>query len=465
MAYSTPEQLTFHPVAGHTIRADFEGGALSSDFGALLLRGLDRQIGLTARLAAAIHDTRHPSYIEHPLRDLLAQRISQIASGSADGHDATSRRRDPLLQLGVARLPLAPEQDLARAPTFSRLAHSVDRKDLSRLPQALVAHFVARDSEPPVAIVLDLDHTDDPTHGQQAFAFYTHYSKSYGYVPLLIFAGLSGALVTACLRPGTRPTGADNAMLLVRLLAFLRRHWPQTPILVRGDSPCATPEVIEVLAHRHRIDFGFGVAGNPVLRRHAAPVMQEARRLHQQRTALTQAHHTRPPDSSRLYAEFAYGAASWAQPWRVILKAEVMASGDNPRFVVTSLVAPTPQCVYEDIYGARGHCANHSKAVKCDRHSARTSATTFLANAMRLLLACAASVLHHALRTQTLPQTALAQAQSSTVILTLFKGATQVKQYKDRILLHLPSSCPVKALLHRVTALLSLVPLPAVNTS
>jgi hypothetical protein len=142
-----------------------------------------------------------------------------------------------------------------------------------------------------------------------------------------------------------------------------------------------------------------------------------------------------------------------------------MAAGDNPRFGVTSLAAPTPQCVYEDIYCARGNCANDIKAVKCDLHSDRTSATTFLAHAMRLLLACAASVLHHALRTQTLPQTALAQAQPSTVMLTLFKVATQVKQYKDRILLHLPSSCPVKALLHRVTALLYLVPLPVVNTS
>jgi len=457
--------MTFHPVSGHTIRADFEGGALSSDFGVLLLRGIDRQIGLTARLAAAIHDKRHPSYIDHPLRDLLAQRIYPIASGDADGNDANSLRRDPLFKLGVERPPLAPEQDLASAPPCSRLEHSVDRKDLYRLPQALVTHFVASYPEPPAAIVLDLDHTDDPTHGQQELAFYNHYYKNYCYMPLLIFEGLSGALVTACLRPGMRPTGAENAMILVRLLAALRCHWPQTHILVRGDSHCATPEVIEVLAHRHLIEFVFGLAGNPVLLRHAEPVMQEARRLHQQRTALAQAHHVPPPTSSRLYAELSYAAASWSQPWRVILKAEVMAAGDNPRFVVTSLAAPTPQCAYEDIYCARGNCENHIKALKCDLHSDRTSATTFLANAMRLLLSCAAYVLHHALRTHTLQQTALAQAQPSTVILTLFKVAAQVKQYKDRILLHLPSSCPVKALLHRVTALLSLVPLPRVNTS
>ena len=333
-------------------------------------------------------------------------------------------------------------------------------------PTRLVDHFIASYPEPPAAIVLDLDHSDDPTHGQQEFAFYNHHYQSYCYLPLFIFEGTSHALVTACLRPGTRPPGAENAMILVRLLPVLRRHWPGTHILVRGDSHFATPEVIEVLAHRRRIDFVFGLAGNAVLLRQAAPVMQEARRLYQQRTALAQAHGQRPPASSRLYEEFSYAAASWAQPWRVIVKAEVMAAGDNPRFVVTSLqgAARPSRCMKNSTVHA-GNCENDIKAVKCDLHSDRTSATTFLANAMRLLLACAAYVLHHALRTHTLAHTPLAPAQPSTVILTLFKVATQIKQYKDRILLHLPSSCPVKAFLHRVTALLSAVPVPALNTS
>lgn len=465
MPYSTPEQLQFPPIAGYTVRADFAGGALSSDFGALLLRGIDRQIGLTARLAAAIQDKRHPSYIDHALRALLAQRIYQIASGYADGNDANSLRHDPLFKLSVERPPLEPAQALASAPTFSRLEHSVDHKDLYRLSQAFVDHFIASYPEPPAALVLDLDHSDDPTHGQQEFAFYNHHYQSYCYLPLFIFEGTSHALVTACLRPGKRPTGAENAMILVRLLSYLRRHWPQTHILVRGDSHFATPEVIEVIAHQRHTDFVFGLAGNAVLLRQAAPVMQAARRLYQQRIALAHLHGERPPASSRLYEEFAYAAASWAQPWRVIVKAEVMAAGDNPRFVVTSLAAPTPQQVYEDLYCARGNCENDIKAVKCDLHSDRTSATTFLANAMRLLLSCAAYVLHHALRTYTLAHTALATAQPSTLILTLFKVATQVKQYKDRILLHLPTSCPVKALLHRITTLLSAIPVPALNTS
>ena len=465
MLYASPKQLCFPPLVGQTIRADFEGGALSSDFGALLLRGVDRQIGLTKRLAAAIHDKRHQSYIDHPLRALLAQRIYQIASGYVDGNDANSLRRDPLFKLGVERSPLDDEQDLASAPTFSRLEHQIDRKDLYRLTRALVDHFIASYAEPPPAIVLDIDHSDDPTHGQQEFTFYNHYYQSYCYLPLFIFEGTSHALVTAYLRPGIRPTGAENAMIVVRLLAYLRRHWPYTHILVRGDSHFATPEVIDVLAHRRRTDFVFGLAGNAVLLRQAAPTIQEARRLHHQRVALAQAHGQEPPVSSRLYNEFVYAAKSWAQPWRVVLKAEVMSAGDNPRFVVTSLGAPTSQMVYEDLYCARGNCENDIKAVNCDLRSDRTSATSFLANAMRLILACAAYALHHALRTHTLHHTALAQAQPSTVILTLFKIATQIKQYKDRILLHLPSSCPVKALLQRVTTLLCAVPELVYNTS
>ena len=194
-------------------------------------------------------------------------------------------------------------------------------------------------------------------------------------------------------------------MILVRLLAYLRHHWPRTHILVRGDSHFATPEVIDVIAHRRLTDFVFGLAGNAVLLRQRP--RHAGRTLAPPATDRPRAGPWRaPPASSRVYEEFSYAAASWSQPWRVIVKAEVMAAGDNPRFVVTSLEAPTPQRVYEELYCARGNCENDIKAVKCDLHSDRTSATTFLANAMRLLLACAAYVLHHALRTHTLAHTA-----------------------------------------------------------
>jgi Transposase DDE domain group 1 len=154
------------------------------------MRGIDRQIGLTERLAAAVHDRRHPSYIDHPLRDLFAQRIYHIASGYADGNDANSLRHDPLFKLSVERLPLEPAQDLASAPTFSRLEQSITRSDLSRLTQAFVDHFLASYPEPPAAIVLDLEHSEDPTHGQQELPFYTHHYQSYWVFRMRTFAYL-----------------------------------------------------------------------------------------------------------------------------------------------------------------------------------------------------------------------------------------------------------------------------------
>ena len=163
------------------------------------------------------------------------------------------------------------------------------------MARACVDHFLHSYPDPPEAIVLDLDHSDDPTHGQQEFTFYNHHYRTYCYLPLCIFAGLSQALVTAYLRPGTRPKGSENAQILAHLLPYLRRHWPQTHILVRGDSHFATPEVVHVLAQQPLTDFVFGLAGNAVLHRHAAQALDEARRLPQYRLAIAHAHGTPAP--------------------------------------------------------------------------------------------------------------------------------------------------------------------------
>jgi hypothetical protein len=266
----------------------------------------------------------------------------------------------------------------------------MDRKDIYRLTRALVDHCIASYAEPPAAMVLDVDPSDAPTQGQQELAVSNQHAQHHGSLPLCLFAGPSPALVTAYLRPGPRPPGAANAMSVVRLLAYLRRHWPHTHILVRGDRHGATPEVSEVSAPRRWTDCGFGLAGQAVLLRQAAPAREAARRLHHQRVALAQAHGQAPPTSSRLYDECISAARSWAQPWRVVLKAEGMRADDPPRLVGTSLAGPPPQMLYEDLYGARGNGANAIKAVKMALHSDRTSAPTCLANALRLLLACAA---------------------------------------------------------------------------
>lgn len=445
----TSEQLRFPSIPGITIRADFDGGGLSSDLGPLLLQGVDRQINLTERLCAAIRDTRHPGYITHSLHDLLKQRIYQIASGYEDGNDSNSLRDDPVFRLSVGRKPFDTDETndaLASGSTISRFEHAVSRQDIYRIAEALVDQFIAGYATPPQALVLDIDHSEDAAHGQQPLAFYNHHYQSTCYLPLMIFEGLSGALVAAVLRPGKRPTGAENAMIIKRVLKRIRERFPDTHILVRGDGHFSTPELMALIDAMPNTDFIFGLAGNAVINRLAEPARQRACGL----WAQVQTFDT-VPDSVRVYEEFYYAAASWKKPWRVIEKAEVMALGENPRFVVTSLEAPSPECVYEQLYCGRGQAENWIKHLKSDLASDRTSCTTYLANFMRLVQHAAAYILHQQLRTQALRNTELANAQPSTVISRLFKIAVQVKQRTDRVILHLPSSCTVKRLLKTVT--------------
>ena len=452
-AHITAEQLRFPPAAGFTIRADFTGGDVSSDLGTLILSTLDRRIGLIDRLTRAITDSRHPSYITHPLRDLLTQRVFQIASGYEDGNDANSLRCDPLFKLAAGRAPLDTDNALASGSTHSRLEGSLRRSDIYRLARALVEQFVTGYAEAPATITLDLDHTDDATYGQQALSFYNHHYGHHCYLPLLVFEAHSGALVTAVLRPGRRPTGAENAMIMKRVLTVLRQHWPQTHILLRGDGHFSNPELMALILAVGNADFIFGLGGNKVLLRKAEGLMRNARghlALHQSLNAKKLG---RPVAAVRLFGDFEYGAQSWPQAFRVVVKAEVLPADvglpakDNARFVVTTLCGPSARTLYQQDYCGRGQAENLIKQIKCDLKSDRTSAQTFLANFGRLLLTAAAYVLHQQLRQLGLQNTALATAQPRTLILKLFKVAARVKQYKDRVLLHLPSACPVKVLL------------------
>lgn len=463
MSDSIPTQLRFPAMAGFTVRADFEGGAVSSDFGALLLHGVDRQTGLIDRLASAIQDRRHPSYIDHSLSDLLRQRIFQTACGYADGNDANSLRHDPVFKLAAERAPLDADNALASGPTFSRLENGLTRKDIYRLAQAFVEAFIASYATAPAVIVLDMDHSEDRTHGQQELAFYNHHYGSHCYLPLFLFEGLSGKLITAVLRPGKRPTGRENAAIIGRVVRRLRQAWPDTHIVLRGDGHFANPELMALCEGDDQLDFLFGLAGNKALTPKAEPLLARARALHGERCETARLKGQDEPMATRLYDEVDYQAGSWPKAYRVVLKAEVMGLGDNPRFVVTSLADPTPEALYRDLYCARGQDENFIKAVKNDLASDRTSDHAFLANHLRLFYACAAYNLIHSLRENTLCHTELAKAQPMTLILKLFKLAVRVVQYKDRVKLHLPSACPVKGLLHRVTELLFLARPPAMT--
>lgn len=465
MSKSTQEPLRFLPVDGLSVRGDFDGGALSSDFGPMILRGLDRQIGLTERLACAFNDQRHPSYITHKLQALFAQRTYQIACAYEDGNDANTLRGDPVFKLGLDHRPLDTDNHLASAPTFSRLENAASTKDIYRIAQAFVEQFIASYAKAPKLIVLDMDHSEDSTYGQQELSFYNHHYRGYCYLPLFLFEGLSGKFITAALRPGKRPKGAENAMILKRVLKRLRTAWPNTHIVMRGDGHFSNPELMQLALDDPYTDFIFGLTGNRVLSTLGAPFIEANRRCHEVRCENARKAGSAVPHSTRTYHEVDYSAGSWPRSWRVILKAEVMSLGSNPRFVVTSLEQPTPELLYRELYCARGQDENFIKMVKNDLASDRTSDQGFLANHMRLFFSCAAYVLHHALRTEVLVDTELAQAQPSTVILKLFKLAVRVVQYKDRVKLQLPTHCPVKSLLHRVTELLFQARPPLINTA
>jgi hypothetical protein len=271
----------------------------------------------------------------------------------------------------------------------------------------------------------------------------------------MIFDGMSGALVAAVLRPGKRPTGAENAMILRRVLTMIRRHFPHTSILVRGDGHFSVPEMQDMIGGMLDVDFIFGLPGNVKLQALAEPTKQRACDL----WASVQTQEV-VSEAVRLFDEFSYAALSWSQAWRVLLKAEVMAQGENPCFVVTSLTGLDAGMLYEELYCARGQTENFIKYLKTDLASDRTSCTTFMANCFRLLLHACAYILHQQLRSQTLQQTALSQAQPSTVIAKLFKIAVQVRQTSQRIVLHLPSACAVKEVLHTLAERL-LITLPA----
>lgn len=313
---------------------------MSSGFGALLLRGADLQAGLIPRLVKAIHDKRHASYIDHSLAGLLRQRIFQTASGYADGNGANTLRRDPMFKLAVGRAPLSEGNELASGPTLSRPENSVSRQDIYRLAKCFVGAFVAGYAKAPAVIVPGMDHSGDATHGQQELAFYHHHYGHHCYLPLFLFEGLSGKFITAVLRPGKRPTGKGNAAIIKRVLRLLRQAWPETHIILRGDGRFSNPELMALCETDARLDFLFGLAGNKVLSPKAKPLLEQARALHQTRRTNARRLGNPEPAATRLYDDVGYRAVSWPEAVRVAGKAEVVALGDNPRYVVlgTTLV-------------------------------------------------------------------------------------------------------------------------------
>lgn len=437
-------ELEFPSVHGKKLVADFEGGVVTSDAGLLLLRETERSVGVISRLTGCIMDQRDQRYVDHTTRELIAQRVMQIACGYEDADDSDSLRSDPALKIACGRTPLSGD-DLGSQPTMSRFENAVSRTALFRMNIALVDGFLDSYRKAPKKIILDIDDTDDPTHGAQQQSLFNAYYDEYCFMPLHIYEGYSGKLICAVLRPGKRPTGEEIAAILKRVLKRVRQRWPKVSIVVRGDSHFSGPEIFDLCHSMRRTHFVLGLSSNRALK----PLVEDA-------VQRVEAAYKQVNKKLKIFVEFAYQAKSWFGPQRVICKIEVNEKGRNVRFIVTDLNGKGPQRMYDESYCGRGRMENFIKDHKNALHSDRTSCHRFSANHFRLLLHSAAYVLLHALAEKGLRGSELAKSQFDTIILKVLKIGAQVIEGASRIRIHLPASCPVKeiyAKIHRNLAL------------
>jgi hypothetical protein len=420
------EPLHFSTLGPRTVVADFLGGRLSTDAGALLLREVADQIGLFDALDAAIPDPRNPVFITHDQRAMIAQRVTAIAMGYEDLNDHQTLRVDPVLQIVVGK---PPEEDrpLASPPTLCRLENRVDRKALVQVAEVLVDQFIAANPTPPEHLILDFDATDDRIHGKQEGHFFHGYYDHDCFLPLYVFCG--DELLTAYLRSSDIDASKHTRAILKILVRKLRAVWPQVKITIRGDSGFCRWRLMR-WCDSHGIGYVLGLPKNAVLQREAIDWIARAERQFQ-----------RTGQPQRIFGSFSYAAESWDRTRRVIAKAEHNAKGPNPRFIVTNVPGDSQE-LYEDVYCQRGEMENRIKEQQLDLFADRTSCHRFLANQFRLLLSSAAYVLVQALRRTALAGTELARAQVGTIRLKLFKVAARVVVSVRRVVFHLASSYP-----------------------
>jgi hypothetical protein len=413
------------------LEASFDGGRLTSDGGLPWLAQAEQALGLCAAFAAVIPDWRRRRG-RHPLPTLVRQRVFQIACGYEDQDDADTLRTDPLLKLVCGQLPET-GYDLASQPTLSRLENAVDGRTCYRLAVALGALYVRereRDGEPR-HIILDLDGTDDPTHGQQEGSAYHGYYRQHMYHPLLVFDGETGQLITAVLRPGNTHGSTGVVAVLKRIVRALRACWPGVTLEIRMDSGEAVPAIYD-WCEQEGIAYTIGLITNPRLSALAAPLVAEAQR---HRAA-------GGTEKVRLLGETRYQAETWEHPRRVVIKAEALPKGPNTRFVVTTRVEP-PETLY-DWYVARGAGENWIKDLKGACCADRLSNHRFWANQFRLLLHAAAYWLLDTLRRWVFA--VAAPLQLDTLRLRLLKIGGRVWQRADRVRLRLAASHPGQSL-------------------
>ncbi|MBI3513576.1 MAG: IS1380 family transposase [Proteobacteria bacterium] len=435
------EQYAFARVDGRQVIAGFDGGRMSSDSGALLLGQVDRTIKLVDRFARCFTDGRSAARIEHAVSTLVMQRVVGIALGYEDLNDHDELRHDPIMavlagKLEASRADCAPvagkstlnRLELSRAEATRYHKISYDGPAIERL---LVDLFLEAHQGPPEQIILDLDATDDPLHGEQEGRFFHGYYGHYCYLPLYIFCG--DHLLVAKLRPSNIDGAAGALEEVARVVAQIRERWPDTQIVLRADSGFARDGLM-AWCEAHGVDYVFGLARNGRLTREIQAELAEAR-----------AEGERTGQPARRFKELRYATLdSWTRSRRVIAKAEWTHGDDNPRFIVSSLALAEVdgRHLYEAIYCARGDMENRIKECQLDLFADRTSSHTMRANQLRLWFASLAYVLVCALRRLALQGTRLAAASCGTIRLKLLKIGALVRISVRRIKIAMASACP-----------------------
>jgi hypothetical protein len=414
------------------IQADFSGGDVSSDGGVLLIRQVDRWVGLTKRLSELLPDGRDPDRITHSLETLLQQRIYGLGLGYEDLNDHNALRHDLVWQTAAER-----DAPLSSSSTLCRWENRAGRQEAWLMHQVLFEQFVGRFEVPPEALILDFDPTDDRVHGAQVGAhFHGHYGD-YCFLPLYVFCGEQ--LLVSYLRPSNRDGARHGWAVLALLVKALRQKWPEVRILLRADSGLCRWKMLR-WCERHKVDYLVGLAKNKRLNALSAKLQADA-----------EAQHKETKEKVRLFGEFQYKAHSWDRKRRVIAKAEHNAHGANPRYLVTSLPGE-PQGLYETTYCARGEMENRIKEQQLDLFSDRTSCHDWWPNQFRLLLSSCAYVLVETLRCIGLAGTELARAQAGTIRLKLLKIGTVVVRNTRRVRLWFSSAFPLQDLFRHCVA-------------
>ena len=433
MSQDTALPFDLPSVARKKVSVGFDGGQLSSDAGVLLLRGVEKRLGLADRLASCLRDRRKPERIAHPLTEMLRLRMFAIASGYEDGNDCDRLRHDPLFKMAVGHLPES-GSPLCSQPSISRLENAPSKSDIARLMSAMVDQFCDSYRRKPSAIVLDIDDTCDAVHGYQQLSLFNAHYDTRCFLPIHIYEGSSGKPVTVILRQGKTPSGAEIRTILKHVIKRIRRHWPKVDILLRGDSHYGRDEVMQWCEETRGIDYVFGFGGNDVLHAQTRP---EAEALAAQYAGLRK-------DKLRRFQVFRYGAKSWAKERRFVARLEATSKGVDVRFIVTSLTAGARR-LYERLYCARGQAENFIKWHKGQLASDRTSCRDPKANQFRLIIHTAAYWLMLTMRAAAPRRSRLASAEFTTLRLRLIKIAARVVEGAARIRVFLPTACPDRA--------------------